>query len=401
MRAHAKRTGLPKKIGLYTSPHLLHPEERIRLNFQPLPRELLARYFFEVYDKLPQLATLPDSSKPPVERGPRFLQLWALFAFHVFIREGADAVIMETHNGGENDATNVVTKPLVTAITTLGLDHIEILGNSIESIAWHKAGIYKEGAVALSTRQESSPTAVLEQRAQKVGQKVIFIDEDPRLPSNSRHLEPSVQRKNASLAAAAAEAFLKQTTGAGEHELTIDDLRTGVEQWSWPGRYEILQQGPETWFLDAAHCTLSVALAAQWFASESAARCTNGGDPTRVLIFSHMNKLRDARSLLESLVTALKECNAGVQHVIFSTYDEISEESSGVAEVFDAFAENWQHHLPDTRIWKEPTVQGAIQRARQLHTENDDLHVLVTGSQYLLGSALRQLHKKTDAESPN
>lgn len=392
MRAHGSRTGFPTKTGLYTSPHLLHPEERIRINFEPLPRELLARYFFEVYDKFPQLAGPPDPEKPSVERGPRILQLWALLAFHVFIREGVDAVIIETHNGGEYDATNVVTRPLVTAVTTLALDHVEILGKTIQNVAWHKGGIYKKGAAALSAKQKSpAATGVLEERAQQVGQKLEIIDEDSRLPPGALHLEPSVQRKNASLAVAAAEAFLKQTSGTEHHGLTPEDLRIGVEQWTWPGRYEILEQGATTWFLDAAHCELSVALAAQWFAQESTARATTDGHITRVLIFSHMNHLRDARALLESLVWTLRDCNAGIEHVVFSTYAETTEPDTDTSEMFSMFAEVWKTTFPGTQVWTESTVQGAIKRARGLQTRQDILHILVTGSQHLLGPALRQL----------
>ncbi|KAI5364195.1 Putative folylpolyglutamate synthetase, mur-like, catalytic domain superfamily [Septoria linicola] len=387
LRAHADRTGFPRRTGLYTSPHLLDPEERIRIRFLPLAREALAKYFFEVYDRLPQIATAPDLSKPPVERGPRFLQLWALLAFHTFIREGVDAVVLETHNGGENDATNVVAKPLVTAVTTLGLDHIEILGNTIESIAWHKGGIYKIGAVALSTQQESSAaTEVLRQRARDVGEAVSIIDDDERLPADAMHLEPSVQRKNASLALAAAEALLKQTSGG---QLSVEDIQTGVDQWNWPGRYQILRRGPQTWFLDAAHCESSVALAAQWFDKES--RRLASRKVTRVLVFSHMNKLRDARALLERLIFALKDSSITIDHVIFSTYDETVDASAERPEIFEVFNDMWREHLPNTTIWEEPAIRSAVEQVQKLDPEHGEMHVLVTGSQYLLGPVLRQL----------
>ena len=95
---------------MYTSPHLLVPEERIRINFGTLTPTLFAKYFFELFDKLPQLAVENDPSRPVVERGPRLLQLYALLAFHTFIREKVNVVILETHSGGEYDATNVVQK---------------------------------------------------------------------------------------------------------------------------------------------------------------------------------------------------------------------------------------------------------------------------------------------------
>jgi folylpolyglutamate synthase len=80
LRAHGRRTGFPKRTGLYTGPHLLYPEERIRINFKPIAQELFAKYFFEVYN------TLNRADAP--ERKPRSLQLYALVCFHTFIKEG-------------------------------------------------------------------------------------------------------------------------------------------------------------------------------------------------------------------------------------------------------------------------------------------------------------------------
>lgn len=388
LRTHGKRTGFPSKVGLYTSPHLIYPEERIRINFKPLPRESLAKYFFEIYDKLPQIASEPDSTKPPVQRGPRYLQLWALLALHTFIREEVDAVVLETHNGGENDATNVIAKPLVTAITTLGLDHVAILGPTIENVAWHKAGIFKREAVALSTTQVPQTIEILQQRARQVGQDVGFVDLDSRLPVTSRNLEPSVQRKNASLAAAAAQAFLQRT---GSQDISVDDLRNGVERWSWPGRYQILPRGAQTWFLDAAHCELSVTLAVEWFAQESPALVSSGEIVNRVLVFSHLNKLRDSIALLEKLISALEESNIALHHVIFTTYNETTEDPAGVPENLTTFKQVWQHRFPSTPVWAEATIQRAIGLVHRLSDGVKNTHILVTGSQYLVGPSLHLL----------
>ncbi|KAK5130372.1 hypothetical protein LTR08_002164 [Meristemomyces frigidus] len=390
LRAHGRRVGFPTKTGLYTSPHLIHPEERIRINSQPLDRTLLAKYFFELYDRLPQLHNEYNPNQEVVERGPRYLQLWALFAFHVFVREKVDAAIFETHNGGEYDATNVVEKPVATAITTLGMDHIEMLGPSIENIAWHKAGIYKSGAAALSTVQDPAPASVLQARAGIKGEEVGFVGEDARLPVKAVQLKPSVQRKNASLAAAAAQAFLFSTAPAGSNWLTDKDIENGVEQWQWPGRFQVIPDGSRTWFLDAAHNDMSVGIAAQWFAESL--QDTKGGI-VRVLIFSHINELRDTASLLECLAKALLECNADVKHVIFSTYDESTERKATREPKSPAlFHETWKRVQPDTQIWDEPTIQGAIERARGIGTAG--AHVLITGSQHLVGPALRILQSQ-------
>lgn len=392
LRAHGRRTGFPRKTGLYTSPHLIVPEERIRINSVPLSRDLLAKYFFEVYDRLPQLAEEYDVSRGPVERGPRYLQLWALFAFHVFVREGVEAAIFETHNGGEYDATTVVTKPVVTAITTLGMDHIDMLGPTIENIAWHKSGIYKSGSVALSTTQQAAPAKVLEERAAAKGEVVNFIGDDERLPPDALNLKPSVQRKNASLALAAAQTWLTKCAPSNTADLTTEDIRTGVEQWQWAGRFQIIEDGKWTWFLDGAHNDMSMAIAAQWFIEATELLEVKG---TKVLIFSHINALRDTAALLTSLAVALRKGNAKIEHVIFSTYDESAERHS-VREPKSPqlFHDTWESILPETRLWDEPTIQGAIERARTLGSGVNGAQTLITGSQHLVGPALRILQSR-------
>ncbi|GAB7361651.1 hypothetical protein MBLNU230_g1702t1 [Neophaeotheca triangularis] len=395
LRAHGARTGYPRKTGLYTSPHLLVPEERIRIDGRPLDRDLIAKYFFEMYEALPQLKAEYDPTKGVIDRGPRYLQLWALFAFHVFIREGVDAAILETHNGGEYDATNVVEKPLVTAITTLGMDHIDMLGPTIENIAWHKAGIYKPGAIALSTTQGAAPTAVLRKRAAEKGEVVAFVGEDDRLPQDALQLQVSVQRKNASLAVATAQAFLDATSSGMESNLTGEDIQSGVKQWLWPGRFQTIQDGSRTWYLDAAHNDMSVGLAAQWFAEATTTSHLDESPPAKVLIFSHINELRDTAALLENLASALKDHEAGITHVIFSTYDESSErrapESGKSPELFH---DVWSVIHPGTQVRDEPTIQGAIDLARELGSGGAGVQTLITGSQHLVGPSLRILQSE-------
>ena len=374
---------------------MIDPEDRIRINSQPLSRSLLAKYFFEVYDLLPQLHVHYDPSKAIVERGPRYLQLWALLAFHVFIREKVDAAIIETHNGGEYDATNIVEKPIVTAITTLGMDHIAQLGPTIENIAWHKAGIYKPGAVALSTVQEAAPAEVLKTRADERGEEITFVGDDTRLPDEALQLKPSIQRKNASLAAAAAEAFLSRTVPFESRELAVADVHAGVAQWSWPGRFQIMEDGKRTWFLDAAHNDMSVKLAAQWFAETSESLQKGGAEVVQILIFSHINELRDATQLLETLASALRDCKAGVQHVIFTTYDGVSlRDSTNLLEDASILNETWNLHHPHSQIWHEPTIQRAVDCSRAIAKDTEETQTLVTGSQHLVGPALRILQSE-------
>ena len=135
--AHGRRTGYPAKVGLYTSPHLMHTEERIRINHEPISQDLFAKYYFEVEEML-----RPRSDNNQFDRRPQYLQTLSLLAFHTFIREGVDTAIFETHHGGEFDATNVIQMPVVTAMVQIGIDHTKQLGTTYESIAWTKAGLF-------------------------------------------------------------------------------------------------------------------------------------------------------------------------------------------------------------------------------------------------------------------
>ncbi|KAL8788666.1 MAG: hypothetical protein Q9213_001594 [Squamulea squamosa] len=255
LKVHGERTGFPRKIGLYTSPHLKYVQERIQIDSRPLSENLFAKYVFEVWHGL--------SGK--IFPGPRYLQLLFLISVHAFIKEGVDVAIYETHNGGEYDATNVIQKPVVTGVTTIGMDHVEQLGPLIENIAWHKAGIFKHGSPAFSTSQEPAAATVLQQRANEKNVALQFVGVNPILPHNALALKPEVQRMNCSLAIALASTFLKIKASQEHCFLASQDIFQGIEQFSWPGRFHHILDGNHEWFLDGAHNELSIQKAAQWF----------------------------------------------------------------------------------------------------------------------------------------
>ena len=294
-----------------------------------MSENLFAKYVFEVWNGL--------SGKISPE--PRYLQLLLLISVHAFIREGIDVAIYETHNGGEYDATNVIQKPIVTGVTTIGMDHVAQLGPSIENIAWHKAGIFKRGSPAFSTLQEPAAAAVLQQRANEKNVTLKFIDVDPTLPCNAFVLKPEVQRTNCSLAIALARTFLKVKAPKEHRILMSQDILQGMEQFSWPGRYHHIVDGNHQWFLDGAHNELSIQKAAQWFVettsegqgylvmsdlskTELEAEVSSRTLPyTRILIFSHISE-RDGAALLKGLAKALQRNGLQIKHVILSTYEE-------------------------------------------------------------------------------
>lgn len=293
-----------------------------------MSENLFSKYVFEVWDGLSQ-----STSKP------RYLQLLMLVSVHAFIRERVDVAIYETHNGGEYDATNVIKKPIVTGITTIGIDHVEQLGPSIENIAWHKAGIFKYGSPAFSTSQVPEVATVLQRRGREKDVALRFVDVNPVLPLDANALKPGVQRKNSSLAIALADTFLKAKAPEKHSNLISQDVRRGVEQFSWPGRYHRIVNENHQWFLDGAHNELSVQKAAQWFAetapetqrylpkSDLSVTGLNAEDfstnmpLTRILIFSQLSE-RDGTAILRCAAKTLRESGLQIQHVILTTYEE-------------------------------------------------------------------------------
>lgn len=173
--------------------------------------------------------------------------------------------IYETHLGGEFDATNVIRTPLVTAITPIAMDHVRLLGPTIQNIAWHKAGIFKAGGLAFSALQEPEVTAVLRQRAAEKGVELEFVGVNSALPFNAAALKPKVQRINCSLALAVVCAWLLIKAPKGQTGIE-DSIRSGIKQFFWPGRYQQINEQNCQWFLDGAHNESGLRYAVEWFA---------------------------------------------------------------------------------------------------------------------------------------
>jgi folylpolyglutamate synthase len=238
-----------------------------------------------------------------------------LLAFHAFISLGVEATVLEVGIGGLYDSTNIVPKTIVTGISALGLDHTAVLGNTIEEIAKNKAGIYKSGIPALSVPQDQvSGGEVLRKTAEEVGapfEIVEIIPEGIKLGVPGSH-----QRVNASLAVGLARKFLEIKGNKLENGLP-ESFKRPLRETKWPGRCQIVQDGPTKWMLDGAHTTESLTSCGRWAWKE--------GKPD-VLIFNCSGG-RAAETLLASLLEAgaetsgktLEELGAGFEEVVFCT----------------------------------------------------------------------------------
>ena len=224
-----------------------------------MDKDVFARYLGETWNAL-QSSTLDSQD------APRYLQLLALVSFHAFIKEGVDVAIYETHQGGEFDATNVISEPVVTAITPIDKDHMHQLGPSLTNVAWHKAGIFKAGTPAFSAPQQDAVATMLQKRATDKGVLLEFIEVCSDVPVDAPQLEPEVQLLNFSLARAVSNSFLQQKAPRDKVMLSSHDIVQGVKAFSWPGRFQSISDDDVTWFLDGAHNKISLEKCAEWFA---------------------------------------------------------------------------------------------------------------------------------------
>ncbi|XP_055126948.1 folylpolyglutamate synthase, mitochondrial isoform X1 [Symphalangus syndactylus] len=305
------------KTGFFSSPHLVQVRERIRINGQPISPELFTKYFWRLYHRLEETKDGSCVSMPP------YFRFLTLMAFHVFLQEKVDLAVVEVGIGGAYDCTNIIRKPVVCGVSSLGIDHTSLLGDTVEKIAWQKGGIFKQGVPAFTVLQPEGPLAVLRDRAQQISCPLYLCPTLEALeeggPPLTLGLEGEHQRSNAALALQLAHCWLQRQDphGAGEPKASRPGLlwqlplapvfqptahmRLGLHNTEWPGRTQVLRRGPLTWYLDGAHTASSVQACVRWFRQALQGReRPSGGPEVRVLLFNATGD-RDPAALLKLL----------------------------------------------------------------------------------------------------
>jgi dihydrofolate synthase / folylpolyglutamate synthase len=149
-----------KKVGLYTSPHIASFHERIQINGRPIPEQAVDRLLKKIVDLAQEI--------------PSYFELLTLLAFCYFAEEKVDFAVIETGMGGRWDATNIIL-PVLSVITSIDFDHMAYLGNSLEAIAYEKAGIIKPGVPVL-IGPYAQPEEVFEKEAERVKSPLFQVD---------------------------------------------------------------------------------------------------------------------------------------------------------------------------------------------------------------------------------
>jgi dihydrofolate synthase/folylpolyglutamate synthase len=232
------------RVGLYTSPHMIRFNERMQVNGQCIADDVLADITTEVR---PYVDTMEDR--------PTEFEVVTAIAFVYFARMNCDLVILETGLGGRLDATNIIEAPLASVITGIDLDHTAILGDTYEKIAYEKAGIMKENCpVVLGDCNEQAKGVLLEQ-AEKRGCPLSASDVSQiknvsysldgtsfsyrSYKDLSLSLAGTYQPKNCATVIECVEVLRKSGIA-----ITETQLRTGLNNTRWVGRFEILSKDP-------------------------------------------------------------------------------------------------------------------------------------------------------------
>ena len=248
------------KTGLYTSPYLYRFNERMQIGGKQIPDDTLA----QLVARVKPIAEAMDDHPTEFELMTAVAMLW-------YAEERCDVVVLEVGLGGRFDATNIIDAPEAAVIMNIGLDHTAVLGETVEQIAFEKAGILKPGTEAVLFEQPENVTAVIRARCEELGvplhvadfsqivsefdslygQSFTYRGEPYALPLLGRH-----QLKNAATVLELVEVLRRKGW-----KLEQSDVEHGLYAVSWPGRFELLSDDP-LFVVDGGHnpqCAQTVA----------------------------------------------------------------------------------------------------------------------------------------------
>ena len=246
-----------KRTGLFTSPHLVKINERFQINNEPVSDEI----FLDAYERVMKLV---EEMQKDGFYHPAYFELLFAIGMVIFEEAQVEYLILETGLGGRLDATNIVEKPVVTVITSISLDHTEILGDTIEEIAGEKAGIIKQGIPIVYDGREKRAEKVILQKAEEQNAKAVpLYEEKLSIQGSTDHsvdylfdesfyqghvitvpyLAP-YQVRNSALALLAMEEIDPQ------HEIGLETRLQAIRDTRWQGRMETVLPGV---IVDGAH----------------------------------------------------------------------------------------------------------------------------------------------------
>lgn len=377
-----------EKVGLFTSPHLVNINERIRINGNMISDDSFTVVFLQVMEYVNQ-------AKEKGISHPSFFELIFLMGILYFKNENVDFVILETGMGGRLDATNVV-RPVLSVITSVGLDHMQFLGNTIEEIAYEKAGIIKAGIPVLFFDRKDAATPVITNKCKKLGSLLQIVEKNQCILLNltkktidfsfnsgyHKYCNLKIKKtalyqvENAMLAVKAYEILMIQSH-VNDVEWNDQDIQgsapimTGVEiknieagllHMTWPCRMEEIE---ERIYIDGAHNEEAI----EAFCNTLEVMFSS----TRKMLLFAVSKDKDYKTMIKRL------CRISFEEIILVRYE--GSRSADLVTVEDTFRQ-----FSSSKITTFDDIRTGF-----LYGKNhvDNRYLFCVGSLYLAGDLLK------------
>src|SRR5438477_2758018 len=372
------------RAGLYTSPHLLRINERIKLAGEDISDAEFAEMHVRVEEAARPLVALGE-----LPWHPSFFETLTAMAFEYFASAGVEIAILEVGMGGRLDATNAA-EPCLSVITDIALDHQAYLGNTLTEIAREKAGLIRPRGVVVTLAQHSQANDVIGNAIAERGARAVNADEyvplETRNEKQTRNEKPETsyqlevlgkpitvatpllgvhQRRNVALAIAAAVEL-------NQHGFTVTaaHIENGIRNTRWPGRFQVIparDSGPD-FVLDVAHNP-----AGTW--ALLAALLQHFPRRPFFFIFGAMG---------DKAIGAVAEVLFALGVRVIATHAD-SPRAAAPEQIQEAASRTGAEILCET------SVKPALARAQQLARGAQHAVVVITGSIYIVGEALREL----------
>jgi dihydrofolate synthase/folylpolyglutamate synthase len=359
-------------VGLYMSPHVVHLHERITINSTMISDSEMCGLLNRVYAPVEKMSKTDQ---------PTFFEIMTAMAFMYFHDKEVDIAIIETGLGGRLDSTNVI-KPKVIGITSLSIDHQNLLGDTIDSIAKEKAGIFKRGVPAVTVQQEPSAMRVLRSQASAIEAPLSVtgsdIDFSQRFEtsrehgphtriclstptSKFEHLRVPLHGRHQAINCGLALAMLDKLKSAG-YKIDNDKAAEGLYKVSLAGRMEMIWDDPRI-MIDAAHNAASI---------QALIHAVGQNIPydSMVVIFG-CNSDKDVRGMLFKL-------QFGADKVIFTRSN--SPKAVSPEDLAEMYTE-----ICGKMFQTAPSLGQALMLAKSAVSKED--LICITGSFYLIGQA--------------
>lgn len=364
--AHVLKAG-GYKVGLFTSPYIERFNERIQINGEDIPNETLGRL----------TSTIRKKADIMVKEGynhPTTFEIITAIGFMYFKEERTDYAILEVGLGGRFDSTNIIDKPLVSVITTIDFDHIDILGDTLGKIAYQKAGIIKDNSIVISYPQEEESLEVLKKVSREKNSEFYlcpmenisiksasnresvfdFQYKDTKIEDIKIKMLGEYQVYNAALALTTLLIMKERELLSIEKE----DIYRGLSDTKWPGRLEIIGEDP-IFLIDGAHNVQGIA---------QLKKALKLFKYNRLILGMAMLKDKDTSHMVELLVP--------IADIVVAT--EVKMDRKLDAEILGEKASKY-----NKEIYVKKDIKEAIKKALELANKDD--MIVFGGSLYLIG----------------